>query len=161
MGRRNCANGKSKLSIPPGSLVFSWWLCWEKGWGEKMAEVSSWEALRSSVFSAQQCHCGIHVTKSSAGQRDTSPALQGTSTPPAPWGPVDLGSWRDSSPVWILVYSGWSHQQSQQFHCIWGCTSCGFEQGAARAKGRENSRRRVVSVVVRPVRTHKALFEDF
>lgn len=92
MGRRNWVNGKSKLSISPRIP------CIQLMIAERTVEAGKWLRFpheRLGGPRAPWSYCGVLVIKGSAGQRGTSPTLQGTSTPLAPWGPVDLGSWRE------------------------------------------------------------------
>ena len=153
MGRRNWVNGKSKLPISPGSLIFSWWLLREQlrlksGWGFLMRGL---EILRLPGPTV-----GSLWSRAVLGREALLPPSR---EPAFLWLPEDQWIWAlgESSPEWTLVYSRWSHQHSQQFHRIWSYTGYGYEQGLLE----ENSRRFTVSVVFRLVRTYKALLEDF
>lgn len=150
MGRRNWVNGKSKLSISPRIPYIQLMIA------ERMVEAGKWLRFPHERLGDPQApwsYCGVLVIK---GREALLPPSR---EPALLWLPEDQWIWalRESSPVWTLVYSRWSHQHSQQFHCIWGYTSYGHEQGLLQ----ENSRRYIVSVVFRLVRTYKALFEDF
>lgn len=158
-GRRNWENGKRKLSVFPGiHYIQLLTLLWERLRPKKWLSLPHERLWDHPSFVHRWQYWGIHVTKSNAGQRGTFPTLQGIGTPLASWGPVALGLLGDSSLVWTLVFSWWSHQQSQQFHCVWGCISQGLEEGAAREEEGDNGRRYVENIVERPMRTQKALW---
>lgn len=157
--RRNWENGKRKLFISPG-IHYNKLLTLLR---ERLRPENDWVCLmRDFEITCLLCTKGS-TTVGSMWQRakldrDTFPTLQGISTPLASWGPMALGLLRDSSLVWTLVFSWWSHQQSQQFHCVQGYTSQGLEQGTAREEEGDNGRSYVENVVDRPMRTLKALW---
>ena len=153
MRRRNWGMERASYLFPLGSLVFSWWLL-----REQLRLESDWGFLMRGleILGLPGPTVGSLWSRAVLGREALLPPSR---EPALFWLPEDQWIWAlgESSPVWKLVYSRWSHQHSQQFDRIWSYTSYGYEQGLLE----ENSRRYTVSVVFRLVRTYKALFEDF